>query len=121
MTKKSNTKSAKQQIGSGFVSRITAMEAEEFFQRLGGCAEWNNAEKRRQEKLREITRLLSAVLGTDVDPEQEAMNAIKMWDETTGMEDAPRELRTPFELLLGDYRNICEEILRIQEDLSRPR
>jgi hypothetical protein len=120
MTKKSNRKGAGKRPAASFISRITAMEAEELLRCLGGRAEWNSAEKRREEKFQEITQSLAAILGPKVDLEQEAMDAIEMWAETAEIEDdVSPDLRTPFELLLSDYHQICEEILRIQENLCR--
>jgi hypothetical protein len=120
MTKKSNKKGAERRTAASLVRRIAAREAEELLQHLGRYAEWNSAEKRREEKFQEIRRSLAAILGTDVDVEQEAIDAVEMWEETVGTEeDASADLKSPFELLLSDYHQICEEMLRIQDELCR--
>jgi hypothetical protein len=115
MTKKPKKKSAKERIAAS-LSRIEIIEAEEFARRLLGNAGWNSAEERREKKFQEIMQSLSAILGPNVDLEQEATAALEMWDETVGMEDALRD-QTPFELLLREYHNISKEMMRIQDDL----
>jgi hypothetical protein len=118
MTKKPKKKSAQEHAATRLVGRIAAMEAEEFFGRLRESAVWNSAEQRRAEKFQEIMQSLSAILGPGVDLKQEAIDAIEMWEETAKTEDASPDLWTPFELLLGGYHKICEEVLRIQDDLG---
>jgi hypothetical protein len=115
MTKRPNKKSANERIAAS-LSRIEVIEAEEFARRLLGDAEWNSAEGRREEIFQKIMQSLSAILGPNVDLEQQATAALEMWDETVGMEDAPRD-QTPFELLLREYHNISKEMMRIQDDL----
>jgi hypothetical protein len=115
MTKKPKKKSAKELIAAD-LRRIEVIEVEEFARRLLRNAEWNSAEKRREEKFQEIMQSLSAILGPNVDLEQEAAAALEMWDETVGMEDAQRD-QTPFELLLREYHNLSKEMMRIQGDL----
>jgi hypothetical protein len=115
MTKKPKKKSANEHIAAD-LSRIDVIEAEEFARRLLGNPEWNSAEERREKKFQEIMQSLSAILGPNVDLEQEATAALEMWDETVGMEDAQRD-QTPFELLLREYHNLSKEMTRIQDDL----
>jgi len=75
---------------------------------------WDDAQRRRAEKFEEIVRLLSNELGSDVDAEQEAKEAIEQWEETVEMEDAPTSPATPLQSLLREYHDICEEILDIE-------
>ena len=118
MTKEQKKESTRKHRGTSLVSRIAAMEAEEFLRRLRESTVWNSAEQRRAEKFQEIIRSLSTTLGPGADLEQEAMDAIEMFEETVEMEHASPDLLTPLELLLGDYHNVCEEILNIQDTFA---
>jgi len=118
MTKEQKKKSTHKHRATSLVSRIAAMEAEEFLRRLRESTVWNSAEQRRAEKFQEIIRSLSTTLGPGVDLEQEAMDAIEMFEETVEMGHASPDLLTPLELLLGDYHNVCEEILNIQDTFA---
>ena len=106
---KTQKKRANERIAAS-LSRIEVIEAEEFARRLLGNAEWNRVEERREKKFQEIMQSLSAILGPNVDLEQEATAALEMWDETVGMEDALRD-QTPFELLLREYYYISKEMI----------
>ena len=80
---------------------------------------WKAAEGRRARKMQEIEQLLSAVLGANVDLNQEAKNIIDQWEETVEMEDRPRQLRTPLQRLLREYHEIREGILDIEDEKRR--
>jgi hypothetical protein len=117
MTKKPKKKSANERIAAD-LGCIDVIEAEEFARRLLGNAECNSAEERREKKFQEIMQSLSAILGSNVDLEQEATDALEMWDEAVGMEDALRD-QTPFELLLREYHNLSKVLMRIQDELRK--
>jgi hypothetical protein len=121
MTKKLRRKGAKGQTTVTFLGSIETIEAEELVRRLRGSDQWNSAEKRRAQIFQEIVRSLSAMLGPDADLEREVMDAINIWAETVELEDAPHDLITPLELLLGEHYNIGVEMSRLRNDLCRLR
>ena len=75
-----------------------------------------DAERRRTAKFQEIGQLIRATLGSDVDVDSEAHNAIEQWEETAEMAVKPIEPTTPLQRLLREYHDICEEILNIYDD-----
>jgi len=77
---------------------------------------WNEAERRRVDKFREIMRLVSTTLGPDADLEQETKHAIEQWEETVEMDIDPLAPTNALQALLREYHNICDEILKIEDE-----
>jgi DNA phosphorothioation-dependent restriction protein DptG len=79
---------------------------------------WNEAERRRVDKFREIMRLVSTTLGPDADLEQETMHAIEQWEETVEMDIDPLAPTNALQALLREYHDICDEILKSRTSKS---
>ncbi|MGA8697861.1 MAG: hypothetical protein WB689_29315 [Xanthobacteraceae bacterium] len=77
---------------------------------------WNEAERRRVDKFQDIMRLVSTTLGPDADLEQETMHAIEQWEETVEMDIDPLAPTNALQALLREYHNICDEILKIEDE-----